>query len=91
MEQASERTLAGGLPVRSEDIYEEADRRLRRDPLDAKTSRHAGQCEFASETDAPVLRVILKVKDGAGGDHWWVECGARDTAWQVPYYAESVG
>jgi hypothetical protein len=38
-----------------------------------------------------VLRVILKVKDGAVGDYWWVECGASDTAWQVPYYAESVG
>ena len=68
----------------------EADR-VRSDPLDAKTSRHAGACEFASETDAAVLRVILKVKDGAGGDYWWVECGACDTAWQVPYYAESVG
>jgi hypothetical protein len=75
-----------------EDVYEEpADRRVRLDPLDAKTSRHAGQCEFASETDAAVLRVILKVKDGSGGDCWWVECGACDTAWQVPYYAESVG
>jgi hypothetical protein len=64
--------------------------RVRSDPLDAKTSRHAGQCEFASETDAPVLRVILKVKDSVGGDYW-VECGACETAWQVSYYAESVG
>jgi hypothetical protein len=38
-----------------------------------------------------VLRVILKVRDGAGGDYWWVECSACDTAWQVRYYAESVG
>ena len=45
------------------------------DLLDAKTSRH-GECEFASETDAAVLRVILKVRDGAGGSYYWVECGS---------------
>jgi hypothetical protein len=28
-----------------------------------------------------------KVKDGAGGSYWWVECGACNTAWQVPHYA----
>ena len=61
------------------------------DLLDAKTSRHTGECEFASETDAPVLRVILKVKDGAGGGYWWVECGSCDAGWQVTHYAESVG
>jgi hypothetical protein len=27
------------------------DRRVRLDPLDPKTSHHAGECEFASETD----------------------------------------
>jgi hypothetical protein len=42
--------------------------RVRLDPLDPKTSRHAGQCEFASETDAAVLKLALKVKDGMGGD-----------------------
>jgi hypothetical protein len=53
----------------SEDVYEEpADRRARLDPYDPSTFRHAGQCEFASETDAAMLRIILKVKDGAGGD-----------------------
>jgi hypothetical protein len=65
--------------------------RVRSDPLDAKSSRHAGECEFASETDAAVLKIVLKVKDGAGGGCWWVECGACDTAWQVPHHAESVG
>jgi hypothetical protein len=60
---------------------------VRLDPLDPKTSRHAGQCEFASETDVGVLRLILKVKDGAGGDYWWVECTACDCGWQVPHYA----
>jgi hypothetical protein len=65
-------------------------------PTDAKTSRHTGECEFASETDAretdaPVLRVILKVKDGAGGGYWWVECGSCEAGWQVAHCAESVG
>jgi hypothetical protein len=50
-----------------------------------------GSASSPPETDAPVLRVIFKVKDGMGGDYWWVECGACDTAWQVPHYAESVG
>jgi hypothetical protein len=49
-----------------------------------------GHCEFASETDPTVLKVLLKVKDGAGGSYRWVECGACDCGWQVPYYAESV-
>jgi hypothetical protein len=35
-----------------------------------------------------VLKFLLKVKDGAGGGYWWVECGTCDTGWQVPYYAE---
>jgi len=61
------------------------------DLLEAKTSRHAGQCEYVSEIDAAVLRVILKVKDGAGGGYWWVECGSCDAGWQVTHYAESVG
>jgi hypothetical protein len=74
-----------------EDYYEPVGGRTRLDPLDPKTSRHAAQCEFAFATDPAVLRVLLKVKDGMGGDYWWVECGACGTAWQVPYYAESVG
>jgi hypothetical protein len=71
--------------------------RARRRPYSVRSARCEDQpprgavCEFASETDAAMLRVILKVKDGAGGDYWWVECGACDTAWQVPHYAESVG
>jgi hypothetical protein len=50
---------------------------------------NAPHCEFASETDAAVLKVLLKVRDRDG--YWWVECNACDSAWQVPYYAESVG
>ncbi len=69
-----------------------ADRRVRLDPRDPALARHPGQCEFASETDAAVLRILLKVKEGAGGDYWWVECGGCDCAWPVPRYAaESVG
>ena len=60
-------------------------------PSSVKTSRHAGQCEHRSTSDPALLRAILKVRNGAGEGYWWVECGACDTAWQVPYYAESVG
>jgi hypothetical protein len=42
-------------------------RRVRLDPLDPKTSRHAGECEFTSETDPAVLRILLKVQDGRTG------------------------
>ena len=44
-----------------------------------------------SETDAAILRAVLRVRDGAGGDYWWVECSACDCSWQVPHHAESVG
>lgn len=64
---------------------------VRSDPLDPSTYRHAPECEFVSEADPAVVRVLLKVRNGAGGDYWWVQCGACDTAWQVPYYAASVG
>ncbi len=61
-------------------------------PPNPKTSRHAGECKFAAETNPAVLKVLLKVKDGAGEGYWWVECGACDTAWQVANYAaEKVG
>ena len=72
----------------SEDIYEEpADRRARLDPLHPSTFHHAGGCEHRDTTDPTLLAAILKVRDGAGGDYWWVECSACDTAWQVPHYA----
>jgi hypothetical protein len=37
-----------------------------------------------------VLKVLLKVKPGAGGGYDWVECGSCGAGWQVPYFAESV-
>jgi len=53
---------------------------------------HLGQCQFKDVIDRAVLRVLLKAQDGRGGDYWWVICGACDTAWPVPFYAEaSVG
>jgi hypothetical protein len=50
-----------------------------------RLARHLPQCDFVAATDPAVLRVLLKVKDVAGRDYWWVECGACDTAWQVPH------
>jgi hypothetical protein len=64
-----------------------ADRRSRLDPLDPSTSRHLRQCEYRDTTDPALLRVILRVRDGAGGDSLWVECSACDCARQVPHYA----
>ena len=61
------------------------------DLLDAKTSRHTGSASSSPRSDAAVLLVSLKVKDGAGGGYWWVECGSCDAGWQVTHYAESVG
>lgn len=61
------------------------------DPYDPSTFRHAGQCEHRYTSDPVLLRAILKVRDGASGGYWWVECSACDTAWQDPHYAESVG
>ena len=75
----------------SEDVYEEpTDRRVRLDPYDPSTFRHAGQCERRHTTDSALLRAILKVRDGASGGYWWV-CGTCECGWQVPHYAESVG
>jgi hypothetical protein len=48
------------------------------------------RCEFAAATDPAVLRVISRVKDGAGGGYHWVTCAACDAGWQVADYAESV-
>ena len=63
--------------------------RVRLDPYDPATARHFGQCEFVSEADPAVIKVLLKVIDK--GDYDWVECGGCDAGWQVPHYAESVG
>jgi hypothetical protein len=56
-------------------------------PYDPSTFRHAGQCEHRYTSDPAPLRAILKVRDGAGRDYWWVECGTCEFGWQVPHYA----
>jgi hypothetical protein len=62
------------------------------DPLDPSTSRHAGQFEPRDTTDPALLRLLLKVQDGADPGYWWVTCGACETSWQVWHYAaESAG
>jgi len=39
-----------------------------------------------------MLRVLLKIQDGRGGDYYWVSCTVCDASWQVGFYAEkSVG
>jgi RNase P subunit RPR2 len=53
--------------------------------------RFCSQCEHRYTSDPALLRLILKVRDRAGGGYWWVECGTCECGWQVPYYAESVG
>jgi hypothetical protein len=62
-------------------------RRARLDPLDPSTFHHAGGCKHRDTTDPAFLAAILKVRDGAGGDYWWVECAGCDCGWQVPHYA----
>jgi hypothetical protein len=88
----TDQKVGGSTPSRraTRGNEELADRRVRLDPLDPKTSRHLPQCEYVSETDPVVLKVLLKVKPGAGGGYDWVECGACGAGWQVPHYAESV-
>jgi hypothetical protein len=83
------RTLEGR--VRVHEYFREpiTDKRVRVDPRDPSTAHHSGACELHGETDPNVLRLALKAVERDG--YWWVQCGACDTGWQVPYYAESVG
>ena len=50
-----------------------------------------GPVRARDTSDPALLEALLKVRDGAGGGYYWVECGACDAGWQVPHYAESVG
>jgi hypothetical protein len=47
-----------------------ANDRVRLDPYDPSTFRHAGQCEHRDASDPALLRVILKVRDGVSGGYW---------------------
>jgi hypothetical protein len=69
----------------------DVDDRVRLDPLDPKTSRHAGECEYRDTTDPAVIKLILNVRPGMSEGYDWVTCNACATSWQVPHYAaESV-
>jgi hypothetical protein len=61
--------------------------RVRLDPLDPSTARHAGECEFVGTTDPTVLRLALTVtqKDGYSS----VACSACACSWQVADFAEA--
>jgi hypothetical protein len=61
---------------------------VRLDPLDPATTRHLGECEYSGVTDPAVLKVLLKVAQGTGGDYWWVTCGSCTASWPVPYDGE---
>jgi hypothetical protein len=65
------------------------DNRVRLDPYNPATARHLGHCEYISETDPAVIKVLLKVTDKENYD--WVECSGCWGCWQVLHYAESVG
>jgi hypothetical protein len=62
------------------------DARTRLDPYDPATARHLPQCEYVSETNPAVLKILLTVKPGTG-DYWWVTCAGCEGSWQVPFYA----
>jgi hypothetical protein len=75
-----------------QDFYEPVAARVRLDPYDPSTFRLAGQCEHRYASDPGLLRALLRVRDGAGGGYWWVECAGCESGWQVPFYApESAG
>ena len=45
-------------------------------PYDPLTSRHAPQCEQREIADAMLLKALLKVQPGSGGEYHWVTYGA---------------
>jgi hypothetical protein len=69
-----------------ESWQEPAPSRVRQDPLDPATARHAGECEYKGVTDAAMLKVLLKVTEKDG--YWWCQCGGCEIGWQVPFYAQ---
>jgi hypothetical protein len=70
----------------SEFWQEPAPSRVRLDPYDPKTASHLGQCEYVSETDPAVIKLLLRVTEKGG--YWWVECAGCESGWQVPFYAQ---
>jgi hypothetical protein len=70
---------------------EPAAERVRQDPYDPATSKHAGPCQLKDVTDPAIVRAALRVKPGLGVGYEWVECNSCQHAGQVPHFAESVG
>jgi hypothetical protein len=92
MERDRARTLGGICACTIEYNNEPfVDDRVRLDPLDPNTSRHAGKCEYRHATDPAVVKLILNVKLGMNEGYEWVTCNACAISWAVPHYAESVG
>jgi hypothetical protein len=88
---ARARALAGAVSMRGRALPRPRHRRpCSAQPVRPATSRHLGQCEYISETDPVVPKILLKVRPGLGEGYDWVECGACGAGWQVPYF-ESVG
>lgn len=70
----------------SEDMYEpRADPRVRLDPMDPPTFRHAPWCEHRDVTDPSIVKALLSVRERE--NYWYVQCGTCETGWQVPFYA----
>jgi hypothetical protein len=69
--------------------YREAsvESRVRLDPLDPSTARHAGECEFVGTTDRAVLRLALTITQKEG--YSAVACSACARVWQVADFAEA--
>jgi hypothetical protein len=59
----------GAECVRAEDFSERVVNRVRLDPLDARKAATRGSASSAPKANAAVPRVILRVKDGAGGGY----------------------
>lgn len=68
---------------------EPASSRVRLDPLDPKTARHMGACEYKGVTEPDVIKVLLRTTEKDG--YWWVECAGCEGGWQVAFYADGVG
>jgi hypothetical protein len=87
--------VEGGHWVRTCQCGEEhyrapAPKHTRLDPLDPKTARHLGECEFKDLSDPAVLKILLRITEKDG--YWWTECAGCQSGWQVPHYvAESAG
>lgn len=77
----SQRECLCGAEHFQEDL---ADGRVRLDPRDPSTARHAPQCEHRDTTDTAIHRAIPRVQDRDG---YWMECSTCDSGRQVAYYA----